>query len=334
MPDFEKVHREAIVIDPVCPLLFQKKYLELYKSGGATAVGPTVGGWLPAETTLRALGSWLEVIRERDDLLLVRSAADIERAKNNGKLGVIFHFQGTEPIEDDVALVDAYKEIGVGIIQLCYNTKNRVGDGCEERTDAGLSHFGLRLIRRMNEARVIIDCSHTGHRSSMEAIDASAMPVIISHANSRAIHDASRNIGDDQIRAISRTGGVIGIAGFPSLVSHSKQATLDEYINHIDHVADLVGIDHVAIALDFFEFQDPFVDDVEAERRYHEFVDAGLWSKSNYPPPPYFYPKGIETPQDYPNLTRRLLERGFRPDDVKKVLGENWMRVYRSVWGN
>jgi membrane dipeptidase len=334
MYDAEQIHRDAIVIDAVCPLLSQKKHLESYRRGGATAVAPTVGGWQPAEMALRVVGEWHRIIRERNDLALIRSGADIQDAKRDGKLGIIFHFQGTDPLEDDASLVDAFKALGVGIIQLCYNVKNRVGDGCEERTDAGLSRFGLQVIERMNQARVIVDCSHTGYRSSMEAVEASSAPVIFSHANSYVVHQSSRNIRDDQIKAVAETGGVIGIAGFPAFVSAAAHPTLDEYVNHIEHVARLTGVDHVGIAMDYFEFQRPFVDDVEAKRRYREFVESGLWSEANYPSPPYCYPEGLDTPEGFPNLTRRLLDRGFAPDDVRKILGGNWLRVYRQVWGN
>lgn len=332
--DARRIHDEAIVIDAVCPLLMDPAHLGLYQEGGCTVVAPTVAGFEGgAAVALRSLGRWLKLVRERDDLTLIRSAADVEAAKREGKLGILPHFQGTEPIEDSLDLVDAYKELGVGIIQLAYNVKNRVGDGCEERTDAGLSRFGLKLIERMNRARVIVDCSHTGYRTTMEAIAASTAPVVFSHANPRAVHPSPRNIQDDQYRAIAATGGLVGMVGYPAFVSASPRPSLDQFIAHIDHTVALIGIDHVALGIDYFLGQDPICPPDAAAALYRSFIESGAWTAESYPPPPYIYPAGIETPAGLPALTARLLERGYAAEDVRKILGGNWVRVYRAVWG-
>lgn len=329
----EEIHRDAVVIDAVCPLLQNPKHLDLYRQGGLTAVAPTIGGFKPAGETLRVIGQWLRMIRERDDLLLVRTAADLELAKSTSKLGIVMHFQGTEPLEDSLDLVDAYKELGIGIIQLSYNVKNRVGDGCEERTDAGLSRFGLQLIERMNKARIIVDCSHTGYRTTMEAIEASTAPVVFSHANPKAVHPSPRNIQDDQFKAIAATGGLVGTVGYPAFVSSSPKPTMDEFIAHIDYVVELIGIDHVGLGIDYFEGMHPIAPLERAKERYASYIQSGAWSPKSYPPPPYHYPEGIETPATFQNLTAGLVRRGYRAEDIRKILGGNWMRVYRAVWG-
>ena len=331
--DYERIHDEAIVIDAVCPLLRCRRYIDWWIEGGATAVGPTVGGFERAGPTLRALGAWLRAIERDPRLAPVRRAADFAAAKAQGQLGVLFHFQGTEPIEDDLDLIDAYKALGVGMIQLAYNTRNRVGDGCEERTDAGLSNFGLRAIERLNEARVVVDCSHTGYRTTMDAIEASSRPVVFSHANPKAVRDTRRNIADEQIRAAAATGGLIGAVGFPAFVSASPRPTLDEFIDHIDHLVKLVGDDHVGLGIDYYGGQVPVVDDDEATRLYEGRIAAGEWRPESYPPPPHHYPDGIATPQGLRNLTRRLLERGHGEETTTKILGGNWVRVFREVWG-
>ena len=164
----EKVHEEAIVIDAVCPLLQHKKYIDWYIEGGATAVAPTVASGESSSEALSSIGGWLRFVKDDERLTLVKRAADIERAKRNGKTGIILHFQGTGPIEDNLDLVDAYKELGVGVIQLTYNVKNRVGDGASERTDCGLSYFGpspsLRKARGLDATR-LCSPSATGRRA-------------------------------------------------------------------------------------------------------------------------------------------------------------------------
>lgn len=330
----EALHRSAIVIDATCPLADLPEYLDWWRAGGATAIAPTIMGMSgDARSGFASLGRWHRYIREHDDCLLVRLAADIETAKADGKLGLILHTQGTAIVEDDLDLLDAYQAAGLRIVQLCYNTRNIIGDGAGERTDAGLSHFGLKFVERLNALGMIVDCAHTGHRTSLDAASVSTAPVIISHANARAVHDNARNIDDELIRAVAGTQGVVGTVGFPAFLKASGQPTLDEFIDDIAYKADLVGIDHVGIGIDYYQGQHPIEDDDEALARYERMVLAGLWRPSEYPPPPYRFPAGIETPRTLPQLTYQLVKRGFREDEVRKVLGLNWMRVYRAVWG-
>lgn len=334
MPDSaQALHADAIVIDAVCPLLQRHEYLPEYQAGGFTAVAPTVGGWYSAEKTLRDIGVWHRMLRERDDLVLVRRASDVRASKASGKTGIILHFQGTEPLEDDLDLIDAYKGLGVGIVQLAYNTRNRIGDGCEEPSDAGLSRFGVKVVERMNAARVIVDCSHTGHRTTMDAIACSSAPVIISHANPKAVHPSPRNIPDALIRAIAENGGTIGVVGFPAFVSSSPRPTIDAFIDHIAYLCDLVGSQHVTLGIDYFHAQHPYGDETYSRELYERMIAEGSWSPASYPPPPYYYPEGMDTPRGLPALSEALLRRGFAAGDIRSIYGENLLRIYEAVWG-
>lgn len=327
------VHAEAIIIDSTCPLLDDGTHLHLYQQGGLTAVAPTVGGMRggSAETLLK-LGYWHHLCRQRPDLRLIRSADDIRQAKAQGQLGLILHFQGTEPLDRSLDLIDAYKALGVGVIQLTYNKRCHVGDGCEEPVDGGLSRYGRQVVRRLNEVGIIVDCSHTGLKTSMDAIETSAEPVILSHANAYGVHPVSRNAPDELLRAIAATGGVIGIVGYPAFVSADQAPTLAQYVDHVEYIAGLVGIDHVGLGIDYYVGQHPISSDSEAMAMYDRDIALGNWSSEVYPPPPYYYPKGMETPDKLPALTEALLARGFSAGDVRKVLGENWLRVYKAVW--
>ena len=328
----DRLHSESIVIDAVCPLTDRVEYLEWYRGGGVTALGPTVGSTEGARTSLECIAGWHRLLRERDDLMLIHRAADIEQAKRSGRLGIFMHLQGTDPIEDNLDFVDLYKALGVGIVQLTYNVKNRVGDGCEERTDCGLSRFGQRLVERLNQARVIVDCTHTGSRTSLEAIELSSAPVVLSHSNPASVHPSPRNASNDLIDAIARSGGLIGICGFPGMISDKSTPSLDDFIDHVDAIVERAGINHVGLGIDYYTGQAGVASDEEAMRGYDQAVRSGIWG-SAYPPPPHRYPSGIETPQTLRKLTARLLERGYALDDVRKVLGQNWLRVMRAVWG-
>ncbi|MEM6438998.1 MAG: membrane dipeptidase [Pseudomonadota bacterium] len=328
------LHRDALVIDMTCPLAKAHRYLDWWIEGGATAIAPTIRGFSAgAGDALAQIGGFRRLCRERDDLMLIETAADLDAARATGRLGLILHSQGGSIVEDRLDLVDGLQAAGLRVLQLCYNTKNLIGDGAGERTDSGLSDFGVRLIGRLNAARVAVDCAHTGHRTSMDAVEHSAAPVIISHANARAVHDNLRNVEDELIRAVAGTGGVIGTVGFPSFLTAEGQPSLDAFIDDIAYKADLVGIDHTGLGIDYYLGQWGVEDDAAALARYEGLLAEGLWRPGQYPPPPYKYPEGIETPRTLPALTERLLARGFSTEDIRKVLGENWRRVFAEIWG-
>lgn len=328
-----ELHADAIVIDTTCPLARIHKYLDWYREGGATAIAPTITGASGnARSGFAMIGGWHRYVRERDDALIVHQAEDIEQAKREGKVGLILHCQGTAIVEDEIDLLDAYHEAGLRVVQLCYNTKNLVGDGASERTDSGLSYFGLRLVERCNALGLLVDCSHTGHRTSMDAVEASNAPVVITHANARAVQNNGRNVEDELIKAIADCGGIVGTVGFPPFLTWDGQPTLDHFIDDIVYKADIVGIDHTGIGIDYYEGQYPVEDNETAMARYRNRLETGQWRAEEYPPPPYKFPEGIETPRTLDRLTDRLVERQFSEDDIRKVLGLNWMRVYREVW--
>lgn len=329
----QDIHTSSIVIDGTCPLLRRREFVDWYIEGGVTACCPTVGSTAPAEETLRNLGAWRRFIASRDDLRLVSAAADIERAKAGRKLGLVFHFQGADPIEDDLNLVEAYHALGVRMVQLTYNVRNRVGDGCAEKTDAGLSAFGADLIKRLNENRIIVDCSHTGYRTTIDAIEQSSRPVVFSHANAFALHPSPRNIKDDQIKAAAASGGLVGVNGFPAFLGTSPQPTMDRFVEHLDYMVGVAGVDHVALGIDYYEGMHLVADATEAAQFFQQQLAQRRWSEASYPPPPHHYPQGMATPKELPNLTARLLARGYAQEDVRKLIGGNWLRVFRAVWG-
>ena len=332
MTDPAAVYRDAIVIDATCPLLQDPKYLADYKAGGVTALCPTVGSVEGAAEGFKNVAKWLRLIRERDDLILIERATDFETAKRNGQIGIIIHFQGADPIEADLDLLDGYHAMGLRMQQLCYNVKNRIGDGCEEPTDSGLSKLGVALVKRLDALRIVLDCSHTGYRTTMDAIEHATRPVVISHANVKAIKESPRNLRDDQIKAIAATGGLIGMVGFPAFVADKPKPTLDDLIDHLDYVVQMVGIDHVGLGIDYYGAQHPYSTPEQAKAIYDGWVAGGQWS-AGYPAPPYHYPQGIETPDKLPNIAPGLARRGYGDDDIRKIVGGNWVRVFREVWG-
>jgi len=334
MKHSEDLHKESIIIDATCPLASFKDYWLNYLQGGATAIAPTVN--MPPELTrdtIRHVGAWLATLREnKESMLQVRSVEDIFRAKEENKLGIIFHFQGTTPFETDLNNIEVFHRLGLRMVQLTYNNKDFVGDGCAERTDCGLSEFGLKVIAELDRLGIVIDCAHTGHQTTLEAIEASKNPVIISHGNALAVCDNRRNLPDHVIKAVAKNGGVMGLNGYPDFVSKRKPPTLDDLIDHTDYFVKLVGVDHVSVGIDYFWAQAGVATDEEALVMYNQFVEDGIWNPREYSPPPLRYPEGIEMPEKLGNLTAGLVKRGFGNEDVKKIMGLNLIRVFKEVW--
>jgi len=253
---------------------------------------------------------------------LVYSLPNVSQARTVDDLradgcSVVFGFQNTTQLEDEPEMVGIFEQLGVRVIQLTYNERNRSADGCTERVDAGLSRFGLEVIEEIESANVVLDLSHVGHTSAREALEAASRPTIFSHSNSAGVLDHPRNVPDDLVRAAAETGGTIGVNAFPDFVAAGRP-TLDDFVDHVSYLRDLVGAEHVSLGLDFLDQVDtgglPFLDDPE------------------YSDPPYRFPEGLESAADLPNLTSKLVERGFTEDEIRGIMGENLLRVFEAVW--
>ncbi len=255
---------------------------------------------------------------ESSDAVLIRSAADVRAAKRQGKLAVGLHFQGTGPFEDNLSWVPVFYDLGVRHALMAYNQRNRVGCGCQVPEDTGLTEFGRAIVGEMNRVGMIVDVAHTGLRTSMETIEASAVPVIVSHANVRALGDHVRCIGDELIRAIAAKGGVIGITAIGEFLGGGG-ATPARLVDHIDHVANLIGPQHVGLGLDY-------VYDMET---FAAFVRA---NPEMYPAESKHFDDSQLAPEDGPAITAELLRRNYAENEIRGILGENWLRVCEAIW--
>lgn len=253
--------------------------------------------------------------------ILVDDVDDIRTAKQSGRLAIGFHFQGTEAVGRDLANVGAYYQLGVRWMLLAYNYQNNVGVGCieGEKNDLGLSEFGKDLIAEMNRVGMLVDCSHSGHRTTMEAMAASSQPCIFSHSNPRALNDHPRNIRDDQIKACAQTGGVLGVNGVGSFMGEPKAVKVDALIRQIDYISELVGPEYVALGLDYMT-------PLHCESLVESY--NGDTSKVGLPALPWEF----FNPADTPLLLSELLARGYSQDQVRGVMGENFLRVAAAVW--
>ncbi len=315
------LHNDAFVCDMTFPWSnFGRRDLAIASlqrmhSNGMNFVSLTVGmDWDDTASAMLNIAKERNFLRNnQDSYVLVETIEDIYRAKTEDKLAIGLHFQGTNPLGYNVELVEAYYRLGIRHMLLCYNLKNPVGDGCQEITDSGLSRFGYDVIREMNSVGMLVDVSHTGYRTSMDALEASEKPVIISHSNPSGLFEHSRNVPDDMILACAKTGGVVGMVGFASVVSEEKELKTEGLVNHIEYCIDLVGDQHVGLGLDYVYDQ--------------EFDSRSVWS-------PHYSgrPISVFEPEQLPILTEVLLKRGYAETTVRGILGENWIRVAGEVW--
>lgn len=310
-------------LDAAGPLIQPRdlaKYLPDLRAGEVTTVLATVASIEDSRYALGVLAHWLSIERESSlPFRIARSMADIEAAHDVGDLAVVLHFQGCDPIEADVDLLDAYYALGVRVMQPTYNARNRLGDGCLERANSGLSKLGRAAIARMNELRIVVDVAHVGRQTSLEVIEASSAPVIVSHGNACGVHDSRRNLTDEQITAVAASGGVIGVCAFPGFVS-AADPDLGKLLDHVDYVASLVGAEHVGLGMDF---------SAETEEDYGYFG----YEEDTYPRPPWIWPPGITGFADIRNIGDGLARRGYRPDQIDGIASGNFLRVFREVWG-
>ncbi|MFN8444437.1 MAG: membrane dipeptidase [Caldilineaceae bacterium] len=319
------VHRHSIVVDGLNASYFASPgVLTRLHTGGITAVNATLAAWhdLPATMDLIAL-MHAGLRQQSDQVMQVVNVEDIHTAKASGRVGMIFGFQDTSPIGDNLNLLSVYRTLGVRIIQLTYNHRNRVGSGCLEAEDAGLSDFGRQVIAEMNRLGILVDLSHCGPRTTMEAIEASQRPVAITHANPLSRCPNPRNKSDAILKALAAKGGVVGAVIFAPLLTCGPQAVLDDYLDTIDYLVQLVGIDHVGLGPDFMEEMP-----AEVAAQALKGMPTGTLNQFMAVKPTV----GFESISACANVTAGLLSRGYSITDTQKIIGGNWVRLYQEVW--
>jgi membrane dipeptidase len=294
--------------------------LERYRAAGVDVVMLNVGfGEMIVEDHLRTLASLRHWIKARpDQYCLLSRVEDVELARATGRLAVGFDIEGASAIGDQPSLIELYYDLGVRWMLVAYNRNNRVGGGCQDE-DTGLTAYGRQVIREMERVGMQVCVSHTGHRTAREVFDLASKPVIFSHSNPSAVHAHPRNIPDELIRACAQTRGVIGVNGVGIFLG-SNDISSATYARHIDHIVQLVGPQHVSIALDYVFDTKELEEHLEKMR--HTF------------PPGLGYESGARfvAPEQLPEIVEVLQCWGYRDADLKLILGENLLHLARTVW--
>ncbi len=341
----EEVHRRALVFNALVgsgavPATPDADFTlpPIMHAGGVTGVNLTValrGGFAEtARRMVRTSGVIDRLAAGGEDVRVARTTADLREAKASGGSAIVFGFQNGGPIEDEVEHLTAFYELGLRILQLTYQRRNLIADGCGEPADAGLSTFGRAVVAEANRLGVLIDLSHVNARATRETIEESAHPVSFTHVNLTAYHPVPRNKSDEEIRALAARGGVVGINAVARLLSprgRERGATIDEFLDQVDHVAELVGPEHVGLGLDINEgmTEEQFMARRQGFlREFPELRFGGDFAFEHY------YVTGLDSMAHLRRITAGLLARGWSDDDVVGVLGGNFMRLLDVVWGD
>jgi membrane dipeptidase len=309
------------------PNVFASEFLPQLEAGNIGVVGTAIyieDRYVPEMALPVALGQIARLyseIEQSERAAICKSYKEIMAARADARIAVLITMEGVEPLGTDLDLLRIFYELGVRCIGLTHARSNAAGHGgifaASGSSPAGLTPFGCEIVRRCEELGVILDLAHLNPAGFREIIQMTRKPLIVSHTNARRFYDIERNISDDQIKMIGQRGGVIGVNSV--LVSpREEESTLDRYVDHIEHIATLIGIDGVGIGFDFFEFI------------YRQWSDAMKKELAAKLTEPHFIPD-LTNHSQASNLTNKLAERGFSDREIDKVLFQNWMRIFEEL---
>ncbi len=320
------LHRDALVWDAHSCLPLRPdadiRRLQRHRDAGVDFVSINAGmDMTPVTDVMAVLSAFRAGIQAHADAFVqAGTVADIRRAKTQGKLAIAFDLEGSLPLQGEIAMVQRYYDLGVRQIHLAYNRNNAVGGGCHDE-DIGLTAFGHEVVAEINRVGMLMDCSHTGHRTSLDIMAASTRPVVFSHANPRALVDHGRNITDRQIDACAATGGVIGVNGV-SLFLGDPAAGTEAILRHIDYLCDRVGPSHVGLGIDYS--YEAVTGDVPADDHPDHWWPAGAG---------YDFDRiRFAGPEQFADITEGLIARGYAESDIRGILGENFARAAEATW--
>ncbi len=325
-----KMHRDSIVIDACTPIVRSQAFFDRICNAGVTAATVSLSGIQRNADFLRTLEDisfHYNLVRlEPKRATIARSVEDIRRAKADGRLAIIFALQNPAPLEDDYLMrLSIFHRLGLQILQLTYNEQTLLGAGCFERNDQGLSEYGRQVVRHANRLGIVIDLSHTGIKTALDAIELSNDPCIFSHANAKALADSRRNKTDEQIQRLAEKDGVICVTPFGPCcqADRTRRPTMRDFLDHLNYIVELVGVNHVGIGSDISEHWG-VAWGCGTPLRYPELVGNLTWDT--------LFVEGFDSVKYFPQVTEALAAEGYGAEDIQKIMGQNCLRLFERVW--
>ena len=306
---------------------WSEEIFQQLREGGVDAIHVTIAYHENFRETVLNFERWNRWFEQYPDLIFQgRTADDVAHARDTGRTAIFFGAQNPSPMEDDIGLIEILHTLGLRFMQLTYNNQSLLASGCYEAEDTGITRMGRQVIREMNRTGIVIDMSHSGERSTIEAADLSDRPIAITHANPHAWHPARRNKSDAVIRAVTRNGGMLGFSLYPHHLRDGSACTLDSFCQMIARTAEKVGAAHLGIGSDLCQDQPDSVVDWMRAGRWSKERDFGEGSAAapGFPPMPGWFRDN----RDFPGLAAGLRAAGFDAGEVAGILGGNWHRFY------
>jgi membrane dipeptidase len=306
---------------------YDRPTLAGHVSGQLAAVTVTIAFWEDTLESMDAIVKWHELARQNSDLVVIaRSGRDIIEAGEAGKTAIVLGAQNSTPINDRIGFVELLHDMGLLVMQLTYNTQNAIGGSCYDQNDNGLTRFGGNVIREMNRVGMLIDLSHVGERTGRDAIAASEVPVAVTHANPRSLYEHPRNKSDRLLKELTEAGGMLGLAAYNN-ISGPYGESLATWCEMVARAVELIGIDSVGIGTDLSQNAPPSHRVWMRKGRWTQ--DEGVGATLPGVTPPDLW---LKSTTQFPAVAEGLATAGFSADEVDKIMGKNWLRLYERVF--
>ena len=324
--------KNHIIIDGLQYCNWNRKILEDLWQGGLTAVHVTIVYWENTEEAIKKIKKWQIRIKKNKDIIThAKNTDDIIKAKKNNKVAIIFGFQNSAPIENNIFLLEKFYSLGLRFMQLTYNNQTAIGGGCFEAVDSGISRFGHQVIEEMNNLGIIVDLSHAGKKTFLDAIKISKKPVAISHANPFFFHKSKRNIENDVLKKLSNKNGFIGLSLYPYHLKNHNKCKIEDFCQMVKDLINLIGIESIGIGSDLCS---NWKDEVVVWMRNGKWTKKLDYGESKnksikWPAQPQWFRKG----SDIINIYNALIKSGISEKNAIKIMGSNWLNFMKNTIG-
>jgi membrane dipeptidase len=317
--------KEPYLIDGCQYCNWSETIFRQLREGKVDAVQVTVCYHEDFRETVENLIDWNRRFARFAELVMpARSAADIDAARASGRTAIFLGLQNASAIEDDIGLVEILHRLGIRVMQLTYNNQSLLGAGCYEAHDAGITRMGREAIAEMNRLGMLIDMSHSAERTTLEAIDLSARPIAVTHANPSSWHQVARNKSDAVLEALAAHGGMLGLSLYPLHLKGGSDCTLESFTEMVARLAELIGVGHIGIGSDLCQDQpDSVVEWMRSGRWTRSGADLGT-GKAVFPRQPSWFRDN----RDFGKLRAGLARRGFAEIEIDGIMGGNWYELF------
>jgi membrane dipeptidase len=311
---------------------WSEKIFRQMRAGKVDAIHVTIAYHENFRETVANIEAWNSYFERFPDLIFQgKSGEDVRLARETNRTAIFYGFQNPSPMEDDIRLVEILHTLGVRFMQLTYNNQSLLGTGCYESRDSGITRMGKEVIEEMNRVGLVVDMSHSAEQSTLEAIEISSRPIVVSHANPGFWEPALRNKSDAILKGLGETGGMLGFSMYPHHLKAKGDCTLQDFCKMIAATAELMGVDHIGLGSDLCQDQPDSVVEWMRVGRWTKKIDYGEGSASNagFPPMPGWFKDN----RDFGNIEQGLRDVGFSAEDTGKIMGDNWLRFFDENFG-